>query len=314
MRFARNDDRARCPARKETACSGEHTMIISIASGKGGTGKTTVAVSLALTLENVQFLDCDVEAPNAHVFLKPAIEKTETVTVPVPEIDRRKCDCCGVCADVCVYRAINVFKPVSGACDVLLLPVLCHGCGACALFCPQGAITEKQKGIGVIESGHGGAIEYVCGKLDIGEPKAPPLIKQLKKKINRAKTVILDCPPGTSCPMMTAVKGSDFCLLVTEPTPFGLHDLELAVETVRKLGLPFGVLVNRATDSNLVERYCEQANAPLLGKIPFDGEVAKLYSAGEVPLHKTGQHKAIYERLFQRISELARKEPENEQL
>jgi len=276
-------------------------MIISIASGKGGTGKTTVAVNLALALENVQLLDCDVEEPNAHIFLKPEIEKTEAVTVPVPEIDRGKCDYCGACADVCAYRAMNVFKPMSGAWDVLLLPALCHNCGACALLCPRKAITEKQKGIGIIETGHSGTIEYACGKLDIGEPKSPPLIKQLKKKINRDKTVILDCPPGTSCPMMTAVKGSDFCLLVTEPTPFGLHDLNLAVETLRKLGIKFGVFVNRATDSKIIEQYCEQTKAPLLGAIPFDREIARLYSKGDVFLSAKPEYRRLFVELAEKI-------------
>ncbi|HOX22196.1 MAG TPA: 4Fe-4S binding protein, partial [Elusimicrobiales bacterium] len=178
-------------------------MIISIASGKGGTGKTTIAVNLALALENVQLLDCDVEEPNVHIFLKPKIDKTESVTVPVPEIDRTKCNFCEVCADVCAFRAMNVFKPMSGAWEVLFLPELCHNCGACALFCPQKAITEKQRSLGIVETGFSGKVEYACGKLNIGEPKAPPLIKRLKERINRSKTVILDCPPGTSCPMMT---------------------------------------------------------------------------------------------------------------
>jgi len=276
-------------------------MIISIASGKGGTGKTTIAVNLALALDNVQLLDCDVEEPNAHIFLNPEIAKTEPVTVPVPEINRNKCDYCGVCADVCVFRAMNVFKPLSGAWDVLLLPALCHNCGACSLLCPQRAITETQKRIGIIESGQSGNIEYVCGKLDIGEPKSPPLIKQLKKKINRAKTVILDCPPGTSCPMMTAVKGSDFCLLVTEPTPFGLHDLNLAVETVKKLGLRYGVFVNRATDSKIIDQYCEQSGASYMGAIPFDREIARLYSNGDVFLDAKPEYRGVFKTLAGKI-------------
>lgn len=276
-------------------------MIISIASGKGGTGKTTIAVNLALALENVQLLDCDVEEPNAHIFLKPQIEKTEQVTVPVPEIDRTKCNFCEACADVCVFRAINVFKPMSGSWDVLVLPELCHNCGACNLFCPQKAITEKQRSLGIIESGHSGSIEYACAKLDIGEPKSPPLIKRLKKRINHDKTVILDCPPGTSCPMMTAVKGSDFCLLVTEPTPFGLHDLNLAVETVRKLGIRFGIFINRATDSKIIEQYCELVSAPLMGAIPFDRNIARLYSQGDVFLSAKPEYRRFFTELADKI-------------
>lgn len=276
-------------------------MIISIASGKGGTGKTTVAVNLALALENAQLIDCDVEEPNVHIFLKPDITAAEVATVPVPVVDLSKCDYCEACADVCVYRAINVFKPLSGAWNVLLLPHLCHNCGACALFCPKHAIAEEQKGIGTIETGHSGPLEYACGKLNIGEPKSPPLIKQLKKKINHDKTVILDCPPGTSCPMMTAVKGSDFCLLVTEPTPFGLHDLNLAVETVRKLGIPFGVFVNRATDSKIIENYCAQSGAPFMGSIPFDREIARLYSQGNVFLAAKPEYRRLFVELADKI-------------
>lgn len=284
-------------------------MIISIASGKGGTGKTTVSVNLALALDNTQLIDCDVEEPNAHIFLKPEITATETVTVPVPAIDLSKCSYCGTCAEVCVYRAINIFTSISSGNEVLLLPHLCHNCGACSILCPQQAITEQQKSIGTIETGRAGCVDYASGKLDIGEPKSPPLIKQLKKKINREKTVILDCPPGTSCPMMTAVKGSDFCLLVTEPTPFGLHDLNLAVETVKKLGIRFGVFVNRATDSRLIEDYCSKSGAPFLGGIPFDREIARLYSEGDMFLKAKPQYRSVFHDLVGKITKLTEGEP-----
>ena len=283
-------------------------MIISIASGKGGTGKTTVAVNLALALGEVQLLDCDVEEPNAHIFLKPQISATESVTVPVPDIDRRKCDFCGACAEVCAFRAMNVFKPASGAWDVLFLPELCHNCGACVRFCPQGALAEKQREIGKIERGWSGAVEYACGRLNIGEPKSPPLIKRLKKLINSSKTVIVDCPPGTSCPMMAAVKGSDFCLLVTEPTPFGLHDLNLAVETVKKTGLRHGVFVNRATDSKIIEQYCARSGTPFLGGIAFDREIARLYSGGRVCLQEDEKYLPVFRNLYDKLLKCAQGE------
>ncbi|NLO90766.1 MAG: P-loop NTPase [Elusimicrobia bacterium] len=281
-------------------------MIVSIASGKGGTGKTTIAVNLALALENAQIVDCDVEEPNAHIFLKPGISSAEDLTVRVPRIDRAKCDFCEACAEACAFRAMNVFKPLSGGWDVLFLPELCHSCGACALACPKGAISETRKKIGVIETGRAGNLDYACGRLNIGEPKAPPLIKALKKKINRSKTVILDCPPGTSCPMMTAVKGSDFCLLVTEPTPFGLHDLKLAVETVRKLGIRHGVFINRADDSKMIDAYCTEAGVPLLGRLPFDREIAALYSKGLGLLSDKPQYIRFFRELADKIGERIR--------
>jgi len=260
-------------------------MIISIASGKGGTGKTTVAVNLALSLQNVQILDCDVEEPNAYIFLKPKIIGEKKAVIPVPEIDEAKCDYCGKCREVCAYHAIAVVPAndrKKGS--VLIFPHLCHGCGACSLLCPKGAIKEIDKEIGVIETGEKENMLFVHGRLNIGEAMSPPVIRQAKKYINLSKTVIIDAPPGTSCPVITAVKGSDFCVLVTEPTPFGLNDLILAVEVLRKIEIPFGVVINRADiGDGKVEDYCEKENIPILMKIPFSKEIAASYSEG-VPI------------------------------
>ena len=251
-------------------------MIISVASGKGGTGKTTVAVNLALSLEHAQLLDCDVEEPNAQIFLKANITDRKPATVRVPEIDYAKCDFCGKCQEVCAYHALAVLPK-----KVLLFPKMCHSCGACARLCPNGAIREVDRSIGEIEIGQRGGIDFVQGKLAVGETMAPPLIRQVKSHIDRSCMTIIDAPPGTSCPMVTAVKGSDFCILVTEPTPFGMNDLQLAIETVKKLKIPYGVVMNRAEPHDLKTRIHFRANdIPVMLQIPFDRKIAELYSVG----------------------------------
>ncbi|MDI6890273.1 MAG: ATP-binding protein [Thermodesulfovibrionales bacterium] len=277
-------------------------MIISVASGKGGTGKTTVAVNLALALNNVQFLDCDVEEPNAHLFLKPDIKDRKIATVPVPVVDESKCDYCGKCRDICAYGAIAVIpqdEEMKGS--ILIFPHLCHSCGGCSLLCPQDAIKEGNKEIGIIEVGSCGGIQFVHGKLNIGEIMSPPLIKQVKEYINPARTVIIDAPPGTSCPVIASVKGSDFCILVTEPTPFGLNDLVLAVEVLEKLQIPHGVVVNRSDiGDNKVDLYCKEKNISILMRIPFNKEIALLYSRG-IPIV---EEKKEYVRKFQEMFNL----------
>ncbi|MGQ9546377.1 MAG: ATP-binding protein [Dehalococcoidia bacterium] len=257
-------------------------MIISVASGKGGTGKTLVATSLALALSDkgkVQLLDCDVEEPNANILLHVAINRSQPVHIPVPEVDERKCTYCGKCAEVCAYNAIAVLKS-----KVLVFPELCHGCGACSYLCPESAIAEKGRQVGMIERGSSGSLELIQGRLNVGEAMAPPVIREVKKYIDPASVVIIDVPPGTSCPVMEAVKRSNFCLLVTEPTPFGLNDLSLAVEMARKLGIPCGVVINRVgVGDERVERYCHGEGIPILLRIPLDRNIAMLYSQG-IPL------------------------------
>lgn len=280
-------------------------MIISVASGKGGTGKTTVAVNLALSINNVQFLDCDVEEPNAHIFLKPQIKEQKKAYIPVPEIDESKCNYCGKCATVCVYNAIAVLPSQNGEKGTtLVFAHLCHGCGACSALCPEKAIKEANREIGVVESGNCEKIEFVHGKLNIGEAMSPPLIRQVKEHINLKKTVIIDVPPGTSCPVVTSVRGSDFCVLVTEPTPFGLNDLILAVEVLRKLKIPFGVVINRADlGNNKTEEYCQQEKIPVLMRIPFKKEIAMAYSKGEPMIKAFPEYKKDFQSLFNIIKD-----------
>ena len=274
-------------------------IIISIASGKGGTGKTTVATSLALSINNsVQLLDCDVEEPNAHIFLKPKIQHSKAVSIPVPKIDESKCSFCGKCSEVCAYNAIAVLKD-----KVLTFPQLCHGCGGCSLLCPQKAITETDKEIGVVEVGDSHNLQFAHGRLNIGEAMSPPLIRAVKEYVNPTRTTIIDIPPGTSCPVIEAIKGSNFCILVTEPTPFGLNDLILAVEVLRKIKIPFGVVINRSDiGDDKVDDYCKKENIAILMKIPFKKEIALAYSKGIPIVEELPEYKKEFAKLYKKVT------------
>ncbi len=261
-------------------------MKIAVASGKGGTGKTTVAAGLAAMLAEtgagVAYVDCDVEEPNGHLFLCPEIGETVPAITTYPVVDAAKCVSCGKCRDICQYRAIVMImdKP-------MVFPEMCHSCGGCVLVCPAGAVTEEKREIGVVETGTAripgapGEIGFLHGRLHVGQILSPPLIRRVKTGIPDEGAVIMDCPPGTSCPAVTSMRGADYVLLVTEPTPFGLNDLRLAVETVRELRLPFGVFINRADiGTQDTERYCTRHAIPVLGRIPDDRQVAEAYSRG----------------------------------
>ena len=276
-------------------------MIISIASGKGGTGKTTLAVNLALSLPkgHVQLIDCDVEEPNAHLFLSPSIHQVTSVGIPVPRIDESKCTYCGKCAQVCEYHAIAVILK-----NVLVFDELCHGCGACSYLCPEKAIFEVTREIGIVQEGRANGIPFVNGVLNVGEPMASPLIRKVKEKIQPDKTVILDAPPGTACPVIETVKGSDFCLLVTEPTPFGLNDLELAVGMLEKLRIPMGVLVNKSDiGDRKVWDYCRSKETPVLMEIPMDREIAEAYSKGVPIVFQKPSYIEKFQDLFVKMEE-----------
>ena len=282
-------------------------MIISVASGKGGTGKTLVATSLALSLQNrkpVQFLDCDVEEPDAHIFLKPSLNHKQVVSIPIPQVDEKKCTYCGKCAEVCAYNAIAVIGE-----KVLVFPELCHGCGACGYLCPEDALSEINREMGVLEAGKAGGIEFIHGKLTVGEAMAHPVIREVKKHINRERLAIVDVSPGTSCPVVEAVRGSDFCLLVTEPTPFGLNDLALAVDMLNKLSIPSGVVINRdGVGDKKVEEYCLKEAVPILLRIPLDIEIARLYSRGITLVEGMPEWRESFVRLFDSIKQMVRKD------
>jgi MinD superfamily P-loop ATPase len=276
-------------------------LIVSVASGKGGTGKTTVAVNLALALGNAQLIDCDVEEPNAHILLKPRIHQEKPVYALNPKIDENKCTHCRKCAELCQYNALFVT-----ASSVLGFPEICHSCGLCVLACPKGAISEERREIGVIKKGTANRVDLVYGELNVGEPMAGPVIREVKKEIERTKDVIIDVAPGASCPVVISVYGSDFTLLVTEPTPFGLHDLKIAVEVLRMLQIPLGVIVNQAgIGDRKVYEYCEKEGIPIMLEIPFSRRIAELYSRGVPFTLEMTEWKDRFRQLFKDIGEQA---------
>jgi MinD superfamily P-loop ATPase len=275
-------------------------MIISIASGKGGTGKTTVATNLAVSLgKGVQLLDCDVEEPNAHLFIRPTLEKSEVVAASVPDVDEEKCTLCGKCGEICQYKAIVVIGNT-----VLPFHELCHSCGGCMEVCPEKAIREGERVLGIIEAGRRGELEFVHGRLRVGEAMAPPLIRKVRSFTKPDMVTIIDAPPGTSCPVITAMKGADFVLLVTEPTPFGLHDLTLAVGAARILGIPCGLIINRSDmGDDRVREYARKEGLPVLLEIPFDRRIAEAYSRGELLVETIPEWKEKFLQLYDRIRE-----------
>ncbi len=259
---------------------------IAIASGKGGTGKTTVAVGLALGLrgkiDGLQFVDCDVEEPNADILIRPTFTDTKTVTISIPKVDLDKCTGCGKCKEICQYNAVAVVKG-----EALIFENLCHGCGGCVLACPENAITEEAKPIGRIDTGSLDGMRFLRGLLNVGEPMATPIIRALKTEASKDLLTILDAPPGTACPVIATVKGCGFCILVTEPTPFGLYDLDLMVKVIRELGIPGGIVINKDDDwSTNIEEYASANDLPILMRIPFSRDIAVDYSKG-IPLNRT---------------------------
>jgi MinD superfamily P-loop ATPase len=269
-------------------------MKIAVLSGKGGTGKTTVSASLAYSIENSQYIDCDVEEPNGAIFLKPELRETYEVNVPVPEVDASLCNGCGKCARTCQFHALAVIKD-----KVLVFSEICHHCGACLIACPKEAIHETGRIIGMVEANESGT--FLHGRLNIGEPVGIPIIHELKKRMRDDLTVILDSPPGASCSVMKSVHGCDYSILVTEPTPFGLHDLKIAAELIKKMEIPYGVIINKATaDEKMIHQFCAENGIDVLLEIPFSREIAENYSKGVLPAEATPDWKA-------RFAEVARK-------
>jgi len=276
-------------------------MRIAIASGKGGTGKTTVAVNLAMVFGSpVQLLDCDVEEPNDHLFLKGTLHRRETVGILIPEVDESRCDICGECGRFCRYRAIAVLKT-----GPLIFPELCHGCGGCAKVCTRQAIREIDRRIGDIEMVGAGTVTLIQGRLDVGVALAPPLIRAVKARSQNGLPTILDAPPGTSCPVIATLRGADFVLLVTEPTPFGLHDLKLAVDMVREIRIPCGVVINRVgIGDDRVHVFCGKEGIPVLQEIPDDRRIAEAYSRGNPIIEALPEYRGFFQSLLKKTMNL----------
>lgn len=264
-------------------------------SGKGGTGKTTVSASLAAAIGKCQYIDCDVEEPNGALFLHPQIVSVSPVEVAVPTVDASICNGCGRCAEVCQFHAISVVKR-----KVIFFHELCHHCGACVIDCPQNAISEISREIGVIESDEEGF--FTQGRLHIGEPVTIPVIQGLKKRMRDDVPVILDCSPGASCTVVQTIMGCDYCILVTEPTPFGLHDLKIAAALVQKMDIPFGVVINKAMEGDgSVQQYCYGHKITVLMEIPFAREIAENYSRGVLPVHVSGEWRDRFISLYKAV-------------
>ena len=283
------------------------SLRIAVASGKGGTGKTTLATSLAAVLassgDRTTYLDADVEAPNGHIFLKPEIQEQIPVQMPVPVVDEDLCTHCGRCAEFCQYSAI-----VSLGRQVLVFPELCHGCGGCRLVCPEKAIHEVDRRIGVVETGQAGSLSFVQGRLDIGHPLAPEVIRAAQGRLPAEGIQIVDAPPGTACAAVQAVEGADYVLLVAEPTPFGLNDLRLIVEMLGVLELPFGVVINRADRGvEPIRRYCAGIGAEILLEIPDDRNVAETYSRGELIAEALPEYRSSFAGLFEQVERRVRR-------
>lgn len=273
-------------------------MLISVASGKGGTGKTTVSTNLAYSLgERANLIDCDVDEPNAHLFLNPVFDHKDKAYTIVPEVDKSACTLCRKCMTICRFRAITVVGK-----SLLVFPEMCHSCGGCFEVCPENALIRKERELGDVESGMSGNLSFVQGRLRIGEAMTPPLIRTVRTHIKPGKINIIDAPPGTSCPVIAAMHGADFVLMVTEPTPFGLHDLTLAVETVKILGIPHGIVINRSDmGDDRVRDYALKEKIPILMEIPFDRKIAEQYSKGQLIAETWPEWKEIFRELFQRI-------------
>jgi len=285
----------------------ENRKKIAVLSGKGGTGKTLVSVNLAATAGNSTYIDCDVEEPNGHLFFKPEICREYSVTVPIPVVDQESCDGCRICSDFCRFNALAYVKD-----KLLVFEEVCHSCGGCVLLCPQKALKEKEKPVGTVKEGFSGSVLVRSGILNVGEASGVPVIQRLLElpelEESRDGPIFIDCPPGSACIVMESIKDADFCLLVAEPTMFGVHNLNMVWELVRVFKKPFGVVLNKCMrqEQNPAETFCLEKKIPVLGRIPFDPEWGRLNAEGRI----VAREKEECQRLFASLLETLMREGE----
>lgn len=275
-------------------------MKIAVLSGKGGTGKTFVAVNLACVADKAAYIDCDIEEPNGHLFLKPNIIDTQPVTVTVPEVDPNKCTACRECVEFCRYNALALIKD-----QLLIFEELCHSCGGCILFCPQKALSERKRVIGTIEEGISEKIKVLTGYMNIGEESGVSIIKELVKKMPDEGTVVIDCAGGNGCLVMESLRESDFCVLVAEPTIFGVHNLNLVWELVKIFNKPFGVVLNKClAEENPAEQFCNDHQINILAKIPLEEDLGRINSQGLIAVKEKESYHKLFEKLLSALTTL----------
>ena len=273
-------------------------MRIAVLSGKGGTGKTLVSVNLACAAEKAVYVDCDVEEPNGHLFLKPEITEKQSVTAPVPEMDMSKCTGCRKCVDFCKYNALALLKD-----KLMIFYEVCHSCGGCILFCPEKALSKKQREIGTIEAGISGGVTVLTGCLNTGEVSGVPIIKGLMEKLPKQDIIVIDCPPGSACIVMESIREADFCVLVAEPTLFGAHNLAMVYDLVKLFDKPFGVVLNKCLPGeNPSEKFCSENKINILTEIPYDEKLGMLNSKGLVAVRESDQYRKLFQKLLENIS------------
>lgn len=283
--------------------TGKDNMKIAVLSGKGGTGKTFISVNLTFAAGNSNYIDCDVEEPNGHLYFKPEILKKEKIYVKIPQVDKEKCNGCRKCVEFCKFNALAYIKD-----NVFVFEDICHSCGGCSLLCPEKAISEKDKEIGEVHEGLFKDSNIYTGILNTGEETGVSIIKELLTNAYNKPYTFIDCPPGSSCSVMESIKDADYCILVAEPTLFGVHNFDMVYNLVKIFDKPFGAVLNKCLDGeNPAEEYCKKNNIKILCKIPFEHELGKINSNAEIASEKNEKYHSLFSSLLKSVLEEADK-------